>query len=161
MKRTPKQSPFSRWGDKWVKHTVRLTGMLLMIPFALSSLASPDLFVLCSGGGGIARIEPFHIAESACSAKPVHSCGLLDASLTEIHHRHVRCTDVGLSGHLGLVKEREKLPEVCCLRAWTTPGPTGDINDTDGVIVAGVESPVFGLANGPPGIDLQSVVLLI
>ena len=148
-------------GTMWMKPKSRCIGMLLLVLFACSSLASPDLFVLCTGEGGSARVERFHIVQSACSAKPAHRCVHSAASPAEIHHSHVRCTDVGLSGHLGLVKEREKLPEVLCLWISASPLHSGDLNNADGLAAAGGEAPVFNLSNHPPGIDLESVVLLI
>lgn len=144
-----------------MKHRRKHIGMLLIALFALSSLASPDLFVLCTGRDDAARIEPFHIAESVCAAEPPHRCGQSGASPAEIHHRHIRCTDVGLSGHLGLVKEREKLPEILWFRASTSPVPTGDLDNAGGLAATGGEVLVSYLSNHPLGIDLQSVVLLI
>ena len=156
---TPIESNYT--GTMWMKPKSRYIGMLLLVLFVCSSLASPDLFVLCTGEGESARVETFHIVQSVCSAKPTHRCGHSGTAPAEIHHSHVLCTDVGLSGHLGLVKERERLPEILCLRASVSPGPTGDLSNADGLAAAGGETPVSDLSDNPPGTDLQSVVLLI
>jgi hypothetical protein len=142
-------------------HRRRYISILLLALFAVSSLVSPDLFVLCSGDDEGARIEAFHMAKSACSAGPDHRCRRPAVSPAEIHHRHVRCTDVGLSGHLGLVKERERLQPVVCLRVAMTPGPTADLNDGGSVIASGAEFPAFQVSGLPPGVDLLSVVLIV
>lgn len=144
-----------------MKHKSRYTGILLMALFACSSLTSPDLFVLCTGEGDGARIEPFHIAQGVCAARPAHRCGHSGASPAEIHHRHGRCMDVGLSGHLGLVKERKKPLEILCFRASASPVPAGHLSNAEGLAAAGGEALLSNLSNHPPGIDLQSVVLLI
>jgi len=135
--------------------------VLLMALFALSSLASPDLFVLCTGGDKAVRIEPFHIGDSTCSVEHVDRCGQSGAYPAQLHHRHVRCTDVGLSGHWGLLKDRERLPEIICHRASVAPVTTGDPGDAGGLAAIDGEVRVLNLAKSPPGIDLQSVVLLI
>ena len=161
MKRVLKQLPFRCCREEGARYALKCIWVLFMALFALSSLVSPDLFVLCSGGEETARIEPFHIAESACAAEPFHCCDGPGDRVAEFHHRHVRCRDVGLSGHLGLIKDRERLPEILCLRASRAPVAAGDPGDAGGHVAIDGEVRVLDVANSPPGIDLQSVVLLI
>ncbi len=140
--------------NRWIR-------IFLLLFFVCSSLSSLDAFVLCSADGDAARLEPFHLAHAPCMRESAHQYSHAEDPTAEISHRHIRCTDVGLSGHPGLVKERVKLPEILCLWISVSPGPPGDLSNTDGLAAAGGEAPVSSLSNHPPGIDLGSVVLLI
>jgi hypothetical protein len=141
-----------------MKHRSRYVGLILVFLFVCSSLASPDLFVLCTGEGETARIEQFHLAQGVCAVKAVGRCCRSGGSPAELHHLHLKCTDVGLSGNLGLVKEREKAPELVGYGASASPVPQGDISRRN---AAAAETYICSLSNHAPGIDLRSVVLLI
>jgi len=161
MKSIHRRLPFAHAQElrTWTGH--KYIRVMLVALFALSSLASPDLFVLCTGGDDAARIEPFHVAKSACSVGPYDGCRGSGDAAPQLHHRHVRCTDVGLSGHLGLIKDRERLPAPLSLQSSPAPVATGDSREAGRPVAICGEVRIFNLSNHPPGIDLQSVVLLI
>lgn len=144
-----------------MKSKSRYVGILLLALFACGSLASPDLFVLCTGAGESVRVEPFHIVEGACRMSLAHHCDRSEASAAGIHHHHERCTDVGLSGHVGLVKEREKAPELIRLDLLASPVEVRDAHQADGLAAFGGGHLTRSPSNHPPDLGLQSVVLLI
>jgi hypothetical protein len=145
----------------WMTNNTRFVRILLLVLFACGSLASPSLFVLCTGDGGVARIVPFHIAHNACAVESAHACAQLGGSATEITHHHVRCTNFSLSGHLGLVKERERLPDLLCLWSSASIAGNSDLRATN--VSGGPEypAPVSNAANHFPDSELESVVLII
>lgn len=148
-------------GSMWMTSNTRYIRILLLVLFACSSLASPSLFVLCTGDGGAARIAPFHVARDVCSLASPHQCCRSAGLAAEIVHNHGRCSDFRLSGHIGLVKERERLPELLCLSASASPAGNSDLRDKDGIGGSACPAPVSGLANHFPDSDLESIVLII
>ena len=139
----------------------RYIRILLLVLFASSSLASPNLFVLCTVDSGAGGIVPFHIAHSVCAAEPDHQCVHAGGSAAEIVHTHVRCKSFSLSNHLGLVKERERLPELPCLWTSASLAINVDLGERDGVYGQAYPAPVSDPAHHFPDLELESVVLII
>jgi hypothetical protein len=139
----------------------RYIRVLLLVLFACSSLASPNLFVLCNGDGGTGGIVPFHTAHSACAVEQDHQCGYDGGSAAGIVHNHARCTDFGLSGHLGLVKERERLLGLPCLWSSASLASNIDLWDKERIGRQAYPAPVRDPSHHFPDPELESVVLII
>jgi hypothetical protein len=107
--------------ERSMRNRHRSIGIALAVLFATSSLASPSLLVLCAGNGDALRIVPFHRADETCLIGWGDRCRRSTGTSAKIVHHHVRCTDFGLSGHIGLVKDRQRFVEIPCLCSSVRP----------------------------------------
>jgi len=70
------------------------------------------MFVLCTGDGNAAAIEPVHIPHTVCITHSAHTCHRSDGATEEITHNHVSCKDIPLRLNQGQILDRERLQVV-------------------------------------------------